>query len=100
MSDVDTGGQAYPGNHSYVDGYPSEWEGLTMRDRAAIEALPNSLERSVEIEKRYEGGDENDLRIAKRAAYLAYLAADALITRKRETDPKPRAYDAAADRPF
>lgn len=100
MTDTDTGGQAYPGNHSYVDGYPSAWEGMTMRDRAAIEALPNSLARSIEIEKRYERDNEDDLRIARRAAYLAYLAADALITRKRETDPKPRAYDADDDRPF
>ncbi|ANL02664.1 hypothetical protein [Rhizobium phage RHEph18] len=88
MSEIKTtGGPAFPGNYSYLDGMPSNYEGMTLRDWFAGQVLCGFMSA-----KAMHFNPDDD------AAYC-YRVADAMLNHKFATDPKPRSYY-DEDRPF
>lgn len=66
---VDTGEPAYPAITQYVHGGGTGleyWPGMSLRDRAALAALPEAL---AELRGRYNNGT-TDLKIAVKAAWI------------------------------
>lgn len=85
-----TGGPAYPGQHTYIDGMAASYEGMNLRDHFAAHAVTGLLAANA----MYGGKTNNHQALAADA----YAVADALIAHKFETDPKPR--DLGDDLPF
>lgn len=84
-----TGGPAYPGKHTYIDGMPASYEGMTLRDHFAAQSVSGVIAAHAAIQGSYQ---------ADEVAREAYQIADAMLIRKYETDPKPR--DLGDDLPF
>jgi hypothetical protein len=78
MSRVLTGGPAFPGNHTYIDGMPSNYEGMDLRDWFAGHALSGVIVQCAADHdtNRYAGGP------ATYFAMKAYELADAMLAQK------------------
>lgn len=72
-----TGGPAFPGNHSYIDGMAASFEGMSLRFRTAIAAMQGLLAADTECGWK-----------PAHVAESAFAIADAMIARAEETDPK------------
>ncbi len=78
MSRVITGGPAFPGNDTYIDGYPAGWRGMDLRDWFAGKVLSNM---------DFKG------ETPARAADWAYSVADAMLAEKAKAEAANRAAD-------
>lgn len=96
---IPTGGPAFPGNHSYIDGMPSNYEGMTLRDwfaGQAVQAVVTQCGSDSDVH-RYAGGP------AQYFAMKAYELADAMIAEKFKADEinmQARKEEMDDDRPF
>jgi len=111
-----TGGPAFPGNHSYIDGMAASFEGMTHRDYAAIHADQPGIAEIVSMAGLTHSAGQvwsdgqtslgpfeswwrsipNSERFML-SARVRYAMADALLAVKAETDPK---FDSDGDMPF
>lgn len=76
---INTGGPAEPGSHTYMDGYPSSWEGKTVLDHFAGLAMQGQLAGMWTGELSHRWSPEN---IAKEA----YSIASAMVAEKERIE--------------
>lgn len=94
MSRVITGGPAFPGNEMYIDGYPTGWHGVSLRDWFAAKAVSGIIAAHTQIDDGYEVG-----LVVKEA----YQLADAMMAesiRADEANAKARKEEFGDDLPF
>lgn len=72
-----TGGPAFPGSHTYIDGYPASYEGMSLRFRTAIAAMQGLLAADYDCQWKPD-----------QVAESAFSIADAMLKHAEETDPK------------
>jgi len=77
MSKIITGGPAFPGNESYIDGHPTSREGVNLRDWLAAQAISGIISAHTRIDGGYQVG---------LVVNEAYLVADAMIAESIKAD--------------
>lgn len=80
MTGVKTGGPAFPGNYSYIDGMASSFDGMDLRDWIAGQALSGVIVQCAADHdtNKYAGGP------ATYFAMKAYEIADAMLAEKEK----------------
>lgn len=76
---INTGGPAEPGSHTYMDGYPSSWEGKTLLDHFAGLAMQSQLAGIWSGEEPHRWAPEN-------IAENAYSIAAAMVAEKERIE--------------
>jgi hypothetical protein len=98
MTRINTGGPAFPGQHSYIDGMPSDYEGMNLRNWFAGNAIGAVVVQCANDLRFLEG-----MTPAEYFANKAFDIADAMIAKSKAADKanaEAREKEYGDDRPF